>query len=121
MSISVKNIKAPVLRRISKGKVNYCFRKCPYSTDDYTNRVPTGERTIHTVTSGNMSLKIKDGHDRAGFICLDPNCSYYLGTAVTELTTLVEIPNVNRTTGEYTVSGMNIPIPLCSGTHFFEY
>lgn len=121
MIISIKNIKAPILHRIPKGQVKYCFRKCPYSTEDYTNRIPSNERTLHPVTSGNMSLKIKDGHDRAGFICLDPNCSYYLGTATTELTTLIEIPIVDRITGEYTISGTIIPIPLCSGTHFFEF
>lgn len=121
MSLSVKNSKAPVVGKRAIGKVRYGWRLCPWSTADSTDRVPLAEKAEHFVTSGYMALQVRDGHGKVGFVCEDPNCPYLLGNAVTQLYTVVQIPIVDRVSGEYTVSGYSYPIPLCSGINFFEY
>lgn len=111
---------APKLHRQRSGKVRYCWRLCPYCTGDTTNRIPDIEKTIHTVTSGAMSMDIRGGHDQVGFVCLDPGCSFFLGTATTEVIMENRIQNLDRSTGEYTITIESNPIPICSGTHFWE-
>lgn len=106
-----------IQREIRKG---YTWRSCPYSTRDLSNRVPSGERTPHLVTSGYMSMDIHDGHGAIGFTCLDPTCPYYLGTATTVLDMKVRNQTLNRQTGEYIIETINIPIPVCTGTYFWE-
>lgn len=120
MAISVKNQKAPVLGRTIDGINKYCYRYCPYSTADSTNRIPSGERSIHYTTSGRMSLEIPEGHGQVGFICRDPNCSYYLGTASTAINIDVRVPTIT-VSGEYQITVSSIPVPMCSGHWFFEY
>lgn len=112
--------KAPIVRRKIQGKVKYSWRRCPYSVGDITGRIPDAEKSIHYTTSGYMSLDIKGGHDLEGFVCLDPNCSFFRGTATTPITITGYNQTVNSTTGRYTIEEIPIEIPVCSGTHFWE-
>jgi hypothetical protein len=120
MAISVKNQKAPVLNKTVDGINKYCWRICPYSTADGTDRIPDVEQTIHYTTSGRMSLAVTEGHGQVGFICRDPNCSYYLGTASTAINIDVRVPSIT-VSGEYIITASSVPIPMCSGHWFFEY
>jgi hypothetical protein len=110
--------KAPNLRRKAWGRKRYCWRRCPYSTNDVSERIPEGERTDHTTTSGYMTLDSRGS--RWGWVCEDPNCSYFLGTA----STAIEIP-VNKTTisggQHYIITQEMHEVPLCSGVQFWEY
>ena len=112
--------KAPVLRRNVKGIKRYNWRRCPYSTADVTNRIPVGEKTEHTVTDGKMQLSIPKGHDSVGWVCKDPNCSFYLGTATTSIKVPISRTSIDYTTGEYTITADYIEQPICSGTFFWE-
>lgn len=107
-------------RRIQKTK-RYKHRICPYSTCDQTNRIPANEKTNHIITSGYMALDIRGGHDRLGYRCDDPNCSYYLGTASTPIIIGVRKMTLDRVTGKYDVIIENQEVPIgCSGIKFWE-
>ena len=110
---------APKLKIRKKRYLN-SWRICPYSTcDTVTNRIPAIEQSNHTTTSGYMQMYLKDGH-LPGWICKDPACSYYTGSASTEVAIEGRDVVINRETGEYRViviSGFN---PICSGMFFFE-
>lgn len=112
--------KAPLLNRRIQGTKRYRWRLCPYYTEDASNRIPLTERRPHPTTSGHMKMSVRSGHDGVGWVCEDPNCSYFLGTA----TTTVKIPysrvEINRETGEYTVNHEFHEQPICSGTFFWE-
>lgn len=111
--------KAPVLNRRVQGRKRYCWRICPYSINDASNRIPSSERSEHTVTSGKMTMDIRGGHRRAGWVCEDPNCSYFLGSA----TTAIEIyeNKVTISGGDYRIEKITHFSPLCSGIQFWEY
>lgn len=110
----------PKLRKRANRAGGYSWKLCPYSTTSPSNRVPTIEKTIHYTTSGYMRMDIHGGHNDVGWVCLDLNCAFYKGTAVTEIVMSVRNQKVNPTTGEYTVESINMPIPICSGTYFWE-
>ena len=114
------NCKAPILRRTTRGKRTYCWRKCPYSTEDSTNRIPNNQKSTHYTTSGRMAPSIRDGHDRNGWVCLDDNCSFFTGIATSGIEISIKNVSVNQSTGEYTITEdfiLNMP---CSGARFFE-
>ena len=113
-------VKSPIVTREVRNIGRYCWRKCPYSTIDNSNRIPIVERTPHYVTSGNMDPDIRDGHDNFGFVCKDPGCSFYLGTATTPITIKVRNLCVDSGTGYYKVDFIDVVVPICSGTHFWE-
>jgi hypothetical protein len=112
--------KAPVLRRRVQGTVRYTWRCCPYATNDSSNRIPEAERANHPVTEGRMKLSIRAGHDAVGWVCEDPNCPYYLGTAITPIQIPYSRIEVNRETGEYKVHHEYIEQVMCPGTFFWE-
>jgi hypothetical protein len=112
--------KAPVLKRKIQGTTRYNWKVCPFSTVDQSGRIPSNQKSIHTTTSGRMRLSIRDGYDGVGWVCDDPKCSYYLGTAHTPATMVVKNVSVNITTGEYTITPETVTIPMCSGTWFWE-
>jgi len=112
--------KAPVLRRNIQGIKRYSWRICPFATNDASNRIPITERTVHTTTSGRMKLSIRAGHEGVGWVCEDPACSYYLGTATTEVKIPYSRVEVNRETGEYTINHEYYSQPICSGIYFWE-
>lgn len=71
----------------SKTNAAHCWKYCPYSTQitDYNqdSRVPPGEKTYHGETEGQMhSYSLGGG---MGWVCADNDCSYYTGTATTEV------------------------------------
>lgn len=107
----------PKLRKRKNRAQGYSYRICPYSTCDITNRVPSGEKTIHYTTSGYMRMDAADGHN-IGFVCMDPNCSYYLGTATTPVNLLLR--NTVISGNQYHVELIPYEVPMCSGTWFFE-
>ena len=106
--------------RIPRTKGSYTWRICPYATNDASNRIPLIERTPHVVTSGRMDLDVRGGHDTVGFVCIDPTCPFYLGAATTQIHMQVRNQKVNMSTGEYTIEYIDVPIPICSGTQFWE-
>lgn len=111
----------PYINRRIQGTKRYKHRTCPYSLCDQTNRIPLAEKTEHTVTSGNMTLDIRGGHGQLGWRCDDPNCSYFLGTAVTPIIIKERKIKINQTTGEYTVELIDHEVPIgCSGIKFWE-
>lgn len=112
--------RAPYLKRRVQGKKTYAYRACPYSTEDATNRIPADEKTIHTTTSGRMSLEIRNGHEGLGFVCMDDNCPFYTGTAVTEVYMSISKTTIDQATGEYLIDVTTTPIPICSGQRFWE-
>ena len=65
----------------------HCWRYCPYSTQitDYNedSRVPPGEKVFHSETSGFMYSYSISG--MMGFVCPDNDCSFFTGTAITEV------------------------------------
>ncbi len=71
-----------------KSRAGHCWKFCPYSTQstDYNqdSRVPSGEKTYHPETEGQMHTYAL-GARGIGWICADNACSYFLGTAVTEV------------------------------------
>ena len=72
----------------SKVRAAHCWRYCPYSTQttDYNGdtRIPGGEKTYHPETEGQMHTYAL-GARGTGWICADNACSYFLGTASTEV------------------------------------
>jgi hypothetical protein len=68
-----------------------------------------------------MALDIRGGHDRLGWRCDDPNCSYFLGTATTPIIIGARKMTINRTTGKYDVVIEDYEVPIgCSGIKFWE-
>lgn len=118
--ISVKNRKAPVLRKTSRGQKTYCWRYCPYSLEDPSNRLPAPQRSLHTTTSGHMALDVRAGHDGVGWVCLDDNCTHYTGVATSGIPIQARVMNLEPTTGEYSVEIIPVPQGVCSGTRFWE-
>ena len=112
--------KAPIWNIPPTKLGTYKWRCCPYSTSDATDRVPDGEKALHPVTSGWMSMDIRGGHDNVGFVCLDPYCPFFLGTASTPVIMKVRVQKLNRETGQYWVEIEEHEIPVCSGTYFWE-
>ena len=72
----------------SKSTGTHCWKYCPYSTQITTyngdSRVPGGEKTYHPETEGQM-YTYSLGPVGIGWICADNACSYFLGTATTEV------------------------------------
>jgi hypothetical protein len=73
----------------SKLTAAHCWRYCPYSTQITTYNqnaeVPGGEKIYHQETNGQMhSYSLGGGY--LGWVCADNGCSYYTGTATTEVT-----------------------------------
>ncbi len=73
----------------SKVRGSKTWRYCPYSTQtiDYNANaeVPDIEKTYHQETNGRMhTYSLGGGY--LGWICADNGCSYYDGTATTEVT-----------------------------------
>jgi hypothetical protein len=65
------------------------WRYCPYSTQitDYNQNaeVPGGEKIYHSETDGRMhTYSLGGGY--LGWVCADNGCSFYTGTATTEVT-----------------------------------
>lgn len=112
--------KAPLIRRIPFGKKLQRYKVCPYSTTDVGSRIPTTEKDVHPTTSGYMTLDVRAGHDGAGWVCMDNNCPYFRGTAVTSLPISTRKTSINYITGEYTISEESIPTGVCSGTRYWE-
>ena len=112
--------KAPILKRDVKGTKRYGWRICPYSSNDSSARVPASERAYHPITKGKMKMSIRSGHDGVGWVCEDPNCPYYLGTATTEILIPYTTVEIDRSTGEYTVTPRASRNPICPGTFFWE-
>ena len=111
--------KAPVLNRTYVGrKGKYCHRRCPYATQDITDRIPTAEKTDHSDTGGRMDPVMMPGVGIV-FKCNSESCPFYLGTAVTELNQSVNDLTISG--GEYIYTERLVPIAICSGTRFQEY
>lgn len=111
--------RAPVLNRTYVGrKGKYGHRKCPYSTEDITERIPLAERTDHLDTEGRMDPKAMPGKGII-FQCNSDYCSFFLGTAVTELDQ--SVLDVTISGGEYLYEERFVPILICSGIRFREY
>lgn len=111
--------KPPVINRTYVGRRGkYGHRRCPYSTDDIANRIPSAERTDHLDTEGRMDPAPMLG---TGMIyqCNSDYCSFYQGTAVTELNQGVISLTISG--GEYIYTEREFPIVICSGTRFREY
>jgi hypothetical protein len=72
----------------SKTTAAHCWKYCPYSTQitnyNSDSRVPEIEKTYHPETNGQMHT-YSLGAGGIGWICADNNCSYFLGTATTEV------------------------------------
>lgn len=72
----------------SKSTAAHFWKYCPYSTQitNYNGdtRVPGGEKTYHPETEGRMHTYALGGNG-AGWICADNACSFFLGTATTEV------------------------------------
>lgn len=119
MAHSVKNFKAPRLNRRVWGRKKWCHRICPYATNAVDTRIPDIEKSVHTTTSGAMELDIRRGHDGRGWVCTDPNCSFFLGTATTSIS--MSLRNFTITaSGSYEPAFLTELITPCSGTRFFE-
>jgi len=116
---SIKNQKAPVLNRRPKGIKRHCLRICPFAVNAVDTRIPTAQKTIHTVTSGAMRFDLIRGHDGRAFVCDDPNCSFFLGTATSGIN--LELRNTVIISGSYQVQIINEMQMPCSGTKFWEY
>jgi hypothetical protein len=112
--------KAPYIRRRIYGRTTYFYRICPYSTVDTSNRIPSGEKSTHYTTSGWMSLDVRGGHDRDGWFCSDPNCSFFTGVATSGIPISSRKTTINADTGEYTITEVMITMPVCSGTQYWE-
>lgn len=119
MADSFQNHKAPILHRRVWGRKKYCWKICPYSTNAIDNRIPDAEKTIHTVTSGAMELDVKRGHDGTSFVCTDPSCSFFLGTATTPIN--IPIRSFKVVSGEYIPDFKNFEQMPCSGVQFWEF
>jgi len=100
-----------------KGK--YEHRRCPYSTQDGTERIPLAERTDHLDTEGRMDLVSGPTGTGSAYKCNSDYCSFYLGTAVTELNQSVN--ELTLSGGLYIYNEVLEPISICSGIRFQEY
>jgi hypothetical protein len=71
----------------SKLRGSHCWKLCPYSTQSTTEafdiRIPDIEKTYHQETNGQQySYSISN---LMGWACADNGCSFFLGTATTEV------------------------------------
>lgn len=112
------NCKAPVVRRKIWGRRLCCYKLCPYSTSDYSNRIPAIERSEHYTTSGAMAYETVDGHNHV-YMCLDDNCSFYKGTATTPIQLSLREQYIT-TSGTYNITEVVTSVTPCNGTRFYE-
>ncbi len=72
----------------SKNTAAHCWKYCPYSTQitNYNgdSRVPGGEKVFHSETDGQLHSYSLGGP--MGWVCADNDCSFFTGTATTEVT-----------------------------------
>ncbi len=72
----------------SKTTAAHCWKYCPYSTQitsyNGDTRVPGGEKVFHSETEGQMHTYAL-GPGGAGWVCADNDCSFFIGTATTEV------------------------------------
>lgn len=72
----------------SKSRAAHLWKYCPYSTQttgyNGDTRIPGGEKTYHPETEGYMHTYAL-GANGTGWICADNACSFFLGTASTEV------------------------------------
>lgn len=72
----------------SKSRSAHCWKFCPYSTQGIVyngdSRVPENEKTYHPETEGQMHTGGLGGNS-IGWVCADNACSFFLGTATTEV------------------------------------
>lgn len=71
----------------SKTRGAKTWKYCPYSTQitnyNQDSRVPEIEKTFHSETNGRLHVySLGRG---AGWVCADNDCSYYTGSATTEV------------------------------------
>jgi len=71
----------------SKVTAAHLWKYCPYSTQitgyNQDSRVPGGEKVYHSETEGRMHTWSVGIY--AGWTCVDNDCPFYAGTAVTEI------------------------------------
>jgi len=113
-------VRAPkVIKTYVGRKGKYEHRRCPYSTTDITERIPVAEQTDHLDTQGRMDLISGPTGTGSAYRCNSNYCSFYLGTAVTEIDQ--SINNLTISGGQYIYTETLEPISICSGTRFQEY
>jgi hypothetical protein len=63
------------------------WKYCPYSTQitnyNQDSRVPSGEKVFHSETDGRLHVYSLRGG--LGWVCADNDCSYFTGSATTEV------------------------------------
>ena len=109
----------------------HCYKYCPYSTQitnyNQDNKVPAGEKTYHAETNVKMYTYSLGGP--IGWVCPDNGCSFYLGTATTEVTQhgriFVASGTCPRTESDFaTLSGSVAHLTqgrvIISGTRYYE-
>ena len=71
----------------SKSRASHCWKLCPYSAQStneaFDTRVPSGEKTYHEETEGELHSYSISGI--MGWACADNGCSYFLGSAITRV------------------------------------
>jgi len=71
----------------SKLSASHCWKLCPYSTqattEAFDTRVPDIEKTYHHESNGQQYSYSISG--LMGWACADNGCSFFLGTATTEI------------------------------------
>jgi len=115
----------------SKTTAAHCWKYCPYSTQitnyNEDSRVPGGEKVFHSETDGQLHSYSLGGP--MGWVCADNDCSFFTGTATTEViqngrrfvptsgTTACpeDLPTLSGSV-EHITSGRTI----ISGTRYFE-
>ena len=116
----------------SKVRGSKTWRYCPYSTQitDYNQNaeVPGGEKTYHQETNGRMhTYSLGGGY--LGWVCADNGCSFYAGTATTEVTQHGRrfVPASGTTTNSGidpaptgTVAALEQGRSVVSGTRYFQ-
>jgi hypothetical protein len=115
----------------SKTRGTKTWRYCPYSTQitDYNqdSRVPAGQKTYHGETNGRMHVYSLGGV--IGWACADNDCSFYKGTATTEVNQagrrFVPTSGTTACPGDLpTLSGsvehLSIGRTIVSGTRYLE-
>jgi hypothetical protein len=114
--------KAPVVKKNHiQGTKRYKWRRCPYYTNDASDRIPAAERADHPQTEGKMRMATRAGYGGGvGWVCDDDNCPYYKGLATTAIDITTTRVEIDQDTGEYTMIKDTIPQLLCSGTRFWE-
>lgn len=91
----------------------HLYKRCAYSDFATTygdTRIPAGEKTPHTVYEGRMVAAARGSV--VGWECQDDDCSYYLGTAVTEISKVRYNCNTNTL-----ITGT---LSIQQGVRFFE-